>query len=230
MDLAKLPQWLQDLCVRQPGEEVGQHIARFLRALDGISLKNRLQQLRELFLLTEPTWALACERATVRTNCATVLRNVWVGVGCRHPKAVCPYIDYMAVSLLLDIARDQNALISLDQFPDAWQLLDVGWGMHYGLPGTNDDHFETCLEVPDYTTGFAAHAGGGRPDNTITVREPSDIRRHNHTRLLHVIRPDFLVPVSLCARHSKCCSITTTGCTPRWRRCLSCWLARISAT
>lgn len=166
-----LPPWLQALQSRSPGEEPGDHIARIIRALNGVSLANMPEKLAELFLVNE-----APERAklvsTFKTNCGTSMRCVYCLAGSDHPLITKPYVVGMAVSWLIQAAREKGAFVA----PSKWKEAGPGWGMWYGTPGKNDDHVEFCLAVPDPKTGKALHGGGGRAKNAITVQDPSDIR------------------------------------------------------
>lgn len=183
-----MPEWFQLLQQPQVGESPGHHIARILRALVGLSLKNHADQLAQLFLVNErPDRAAAV--SAIKTNCGTTMREVWCLAGCKDHFVTQPYEVGMAVSWDLEAAREEGSLISLHEQPDAWKLVDEGWGLHYAIPGTNDDHMEFSLGRPDPKTGECEHAGGGREDNAIT-QSVGDIRWSLGRPLQHVIRPE----------------------------------------
>lgn len=189
----QLPEWLESLRQRLPGEWVGDHVVRVFNAVDGVSFTKRRQTLDELYLINEPDINRARSAALAVTNCGTSMRAILAVAGAHSPWITKPYITGMAISWLENAARDCDALISLREHPNAWQLVEPGWCYHWGTPGKNDDHVEFALSVPDFETGIAEHGGGGQADNLISRRAPSDIRHHNGRPLKYVYRVDRLV-------------------------------------
>lgn len=171
MPLVEYPGWLDDLRHRRADESAGEHCARIVRGLDGCSLTHEADKLAALFLCNEPA-ARAKLIASMKTNCATTMREILCLAGCDHALIICEYVVGMAMAWVLQAARELDAL----EPASTWKDLQPGDGMWYGTPGRNDDHVEFCLSAPNRLTGFAEHAGGGRSQNLISVQPASDIR------------------------------------------------------
>lgn len=185
--MIELPDWMQVLHVRADGETTGEHVARIVRALDGISLHSHADHLAELFWANEETEARASLVSSWKTNCGTSMRCVYALAGSDLDLILCPYVVGRAVSWVLQAAMTAKALLPGTH----WRSLGPGWGMHYGTPGLNNDHVEFCLSVPD-AVGIADHGGGGRPDNAITVGRGS-ILSSSGRPLLSIIDPARMV-------------------------------------
>lgn len=194
-----LPGWLQALRDGQPGDTPGAKVWRAVKAFEGVALHvpGGLDKLAALAGMDNPPGD-ARQYAQETTNCATTMRWILSLVGC--PSNFVTQPDKPGVSMGWDLlaAQQYGALIPLksDLYPtggtgqpDAWKKAGVGWGLHYGMPGTNDDHVEWLGSVPDPNTGVATHGGGGRADNAITI-ETGDIRWSMGRPLLHVIDID----------------------------------------
>lgn len=189
---AAWPSWLLDLADPLMGETAGQHIKRAVLAFVGCSLHSHPERLIALAAVDDPYDA--AKWAALKTNCATTMRWLLSLVGCPSKFVTQPDVVGMSMSWDIEAARECGALISLKDNPDAWKLCDEGWGLHYGIPGTNDDHVEWCLSKPD-ANGIADHAGGGREDNAITQGR-GDIRKSLGRPLLHVSNPNKMrIPV-----------------------------------
>lgn len=188
--MIEYPDWLQDLHVRQPGESAGEHITRIVRGLQGVSLAHERERLEALFLANE-TAERAALVASMRTNCGTSMRAIYVlaGVSAGKPdgcdELLDPYEVGMAVSWVLEAARERGALVAASQ----WRRAGPGWGLHYGTPGRNDDHLEWVLGTPDPHTGSVEHGGGGRVGNAITIAR-GDIRWSSGRPLRAMIGPE----------------------------------------
>lgn len=183
-----LAPWLVALQSRAPGETPGQHIARIVRGVAGVSLVHEPGKLAELFEINEPDAETARRVSTYSTNCGTSMRCIMALAGCDHPLITRPYTVQMAVAWVLTAAREKGALVQPSRWPDA----GPGWGAHYGTPGHNDDHVEWILERPD-SQGAALHGGGGRARNAITLAGPNSIRWSSGRPLRALIDPDLLL-------------------------------------
>lgn len=181
-----LDDWVHELHIRGDDESAGDHIARIVRALNGVSLVHDREKLEALFWANE-TRERAPLVASMRTNCGTSMRAVYAlaGVEADDHYILDDYRVGMAVAWVLEQARLNNAIVS----PSRWRDAGPGWGMHYGTPGHNDDHMEFCLSVPDPVTGIADHGGGGRGQNAITVVR-GGIRWSSGRPLRALIDPD----------------------------------------
>lgn len=197
--MIEYPDWLQALHVKLDGETTGEHCARIVRALDGVSLVHDRAKLEALFLANESQERAALV-ASMQTNCGTSMRAIMAlaGVLPEDHLITDPYAVGMAVSWVLQAASERGALIpgNVNQrsyIPCArWTELGPGWALHYGTPGHNDDHLEWCLAVPN-AHGYAVHGGGGRSQNAITVEPSSDIRWSRGRPLQHVIDPAKMI-------------------------------------
>lgn len=183
--------WCLELQKRLPGETAGEQICRALKAFEGCSLKKNPDKLAQLFLANEVDLAHARQVSRIQTSCGTTYRALIALIGCTDSLATKPYESGQAVTWDIKIAANCGALISAQSDPDAWKKLGPGWGIHYGTPGSNNDHMEVCMSVPDQN-GVALHGGGGRPDSLITIGS-SDIRKSWGRQILHIIDPDKLV-------------------------------------
>lgn len=181
--MIEYPNWMDDLRLRRDGESAGQHVARIVRGLVGVSLVHDHDRLVDLFRLNELDDRAEIV-ASMKTNCGTFMRQIWLLAGCDADLILCPYVVGMAVSWDLEAARRLGALAPAG----SWRQIGEGWGLHYGTPGRNDDHVEFALGEPD-SAGVCEHAGGGRPENAITLGK-GDIRWSCGRPLLHAINPE----------------------------------------
>ena len=185
--MPNLPEWLAELQRPLDNESPGAHVARIVRALDGLSLVSHADKLAELFGVNEPSEARARLASQIRTNCATIMRCVWALAGCTDVLIVEPYQSGLAVAWDLQAARELGALRPASE----WESLGPGWGLHYASVGQNNDHVEFCLTSPD-GFGNAEHGGGGRAQNAITI-ERGYVRWSLGRPLVHIIDPDRMV-------------------------------------
>lgn len=158
------PDWLQDLHIRGADETAGEHLARIVRALDGISLVRDRELLEQLFYASEETAARARLVSAWKTNCASSAKAIYslAGMEAEDIEIESPLENGRAVEVLRRCAKRKRAVIAGSQ----WHLLRPGCGMMYWSTG-NDAHFEWCLSDVN-GMGQADHGGGGRSDNAIT--------------------------------------------------------------
>ena len=185
--MIEYPNWMDDLRLRREGESAGQHVARIVRALVGVSLVHDHDKLVDLFRVNERDDRAAIV-ASMRTNCGTFMREVWALAGCDESLILCPYVVGMAVSWDLEAARRLGALVQGSE----WRQIREGWGLWYQTGDHNDSHMEFSLGAPD-EHGVCDHAGGGRPDNAITLTR-GDIRWSCGRPLRAIIDPDKMTP------------------------------------
>jgi hypothetical protein len=183
-----LPDWLQVLHVRGDGETTGEHLARIVRALDGISLHKHGDMLAQLFYANEPDAARAAQVATWKTNCASSARAIYAlaGVEADDLEIINPLPNGAAVTLIRSYAARHKAVIPGSQ----WHMLRAGCGMMYWASG-NDAHFEFCLGDVD-GAGVADHGGGGRSDNAIDCKR-GDVRMSWNRPLQEIYLPELMV-------------------------------------
>lgn len=183
-----LPDWLQVLHVRGDGETTGEHLARIVRGLDGVSLHHHGEMLAQLFYASEDTAARAAEVATWKTNCASSARAIYVlaGVDSDALELLKPLQVGQAVAVLRSYAARRKAMVAGSQ----WHMLRAGCGMMYWSTG-NDAHFEWCLGDVD-GAGIADHGGGGRADNAITCGR-GDVRMSWGRPLQEIYLPEAMV-------------------------------------
>jgi hypothetical protein len=163
------PDWLQELHVRLDGESPGEHIARIVRALDGVSLVHERERLEQLFRANEQPDREAIV-ASWQTNCASAARAILALAGVEpQDAALLAPLEVGEAMARLRGGCERARLPATE-----WRRLGPGWLMVYWHTG-NDAHAEWCLTVPD-AYGRAMHGGGGRSQNAITVQGPSDIR------------------------------------------------------
>jgi len=191
--MKQLPQWMTELQARKDGESAGDHIARIVRAMVGVSFDRDRQRLEELFLANEPTMAEAKATALRETNCATTMRAIYALAGCDHPLVTCPYPpnSHAVMSWIFIAVREKRALFAAQ----SWRSAGAGWGLHYATPGKNDDHVEWLLEKPS-EDGTARHAGGGKQRNAILAGGPDNIRWSLGRPLVYVIDPEMMLAKS----------------------------------
>lgn len=147
-----------------PGESAGERCARVVRELAGVSLSVSRSRLVQLVGGAETTPAQALAVTTWRTNCASFSLGVLRAVGCPHPLLAHPLLIGAAFSWLVKVGDDFGAW----RVPAPGAAIPVGACLWYAITGTNDDHAEWVLSLPD-AAGLVEHGGGGRPDNAITV-------------------------------------------------------------
>jgi hypothetical protein len=148
-----------------PGEAPGDKLARLVRPYVGSSLLTRRYELGLLIArgVDKPEAVV-----TIATNCAMFALGILAKAGANHDLLDAPYVDQMAMAWVLKIARDLGALVTCK--PGApLPPLKPGTLLHYHTAGKNDDHVEWLLGTPDPATHKADHAGGGRPQNAITL-------------------------------------------------------------
>lgn len=185
-----LPDWMQTLHLRGDGETTGDHIARIVRALDGVSLHQHADTLAQLFYANEPDESRAALVSTWKTNCASSARAIYAlaGVDANALEILAPLQIGQAVAVLRQYAKHRGAVIAGSQ----WHMLRPGCGMMYWSSG-NDAHFEWCLSEVD-GAGHALHGGGGRSDNAITCsKEPEDVRMSWGRPLQEIYVPELMV-------------------------------------
>lgn len=188
----QLPQWLIDLQTPLPNESPGDHIARCVKAFDGVSLINQKDKLNALFLVNEPTPEKAAQTALATTNCGTSARSFYALVSAPNSYFTRPYETGMAITWLLQGGSASGAAVDCSSHPDAWKAIQPGDLMRYETPGSNNDHVEWALSSPDPNTGIADHSGGGRDHNRIGPSETSDIRHSLGRPLRTIIKCDKL--------------------------------------
>ena len=98
------------------------------------------------------------------SDCGLFGLAVWHAAGVDHELVGASYINGMAISWLVHIAHDMQAI----RYPKRDGLPRIGSLMHYysKRPSTND-HVEFCLSLPATGSGLADHAGGGRANCAI---------------------------------------------------------------
>jgi hypothetical protein len=170
-----------------PGETPGQKLVRIVRKYVGCSLLNRADELGTLVArgVDDPKKVVG-----IKTNCGMFALGVMAEAGVQHALLDRPYVVGMAIGWVLQIARERGALVTMPaQLPFTVEP-PVGALLHYGKPGTNNDHVEWLLsEVAP--SGAADTAGGGRPNNAITAGRYV-ITRNAGRPLLHWVDPTKL--------------------------------------
>jgi hypothetical protein len=170
-----------------PGESAGQKLARIVRQYVGCSLSNRADELGRLVArgVDDPKQVVG-----IKTNCAISALGVMAEAGVKHPLLTRKYVSGMAIAWVLQIGRDLGALVTIPSPLPFTVEPPLGALLHYGKPGTNNDHVEWLLsEVAP--SGAADTAGGGRANNAITSGRYV-ITRNNGRPLLHYIDPNKL--------------------------------------
>lgn len=121
----------------------------------------------------------------IKTNCAMFVLGVWRHYGCGSSYLSHPYVSGMALTWVLEIARDAHAL----HLPHDGFLPGPGDVIHYatkprpGVPVVHDDHVEFALTVPNAARMFL-HAGAGRANNAVTEHKGLDDYTVNNWRPL----------------------------------------------
>ncbi len=137
-----------------------QLIVDTVRSYIGCSLIHRCDELAELVCFPGDNES---EDVRIKTNCAMFALGIWRKIGVEHPLLDGQYKSGMAMAWVLQIARDNGALVratsSIDTPPP-------GALMHYANEGHNNDHVEFCLSEPNSLRQID-HAGGGRAGNLI---------------------------------------------------------------
>lgn len=152
----------------------------------GCSLVSRREELAKLVAcgIDNPSQVVQ-----IKSNCAMFARGVMRRCGVIHPILEAKYRIGRAVSDVLEIARQFEAI---EEFEG--QYIKKGTILHYATAGKNDDHIECCTQqdASDTLGWVVRHCGGGRPNNAITELT-SDIRTNAGRPLIHVIDPDLLL-------------------------------------
>jgi hypothetical protein len=115
----------------------------------------------------------------IHTNCAMFALGLWRQWGARHPLLLGHYVNQMALTWGLHIARDAGGLYAASDGPGP-QPGDV---LHYATSGKNDDHFEFLISPLD-ARGFCIHAGAGRARNAVTESAAISDHRWDYGRPL----------------------------------------------
>jgi hypothetical protein len=148
-----------------PGESPGDKLCRIVRSYVGCSLKVRRSELAALVArgVDDPESVV-----TISTNCGMFALGVMAEAGVDDPLLDRKYVTGMAIAWLRQIGLNRKALVRYTgphgPQPSAGSLL------RYETPSKNDDHVEWLLSSLD-AQGGGSHAGGGRPDNAITLVE-----------------------------------------------------------
>ena len=155
------------------GESNEDRVCRFLRALNGVSLTNRVEVLKALvnrtvspMSLREWEWQTNCAESAIgilaAACCTTDMARVY------HPLLMTPGVNGTSISRVFQMARDLGLARSYkhgDPLPRRGSLVAFAAGAHV----------EWVLSDPDPATGIADHGGGGRASNALTVGR-GDIR------------------------------------------------------
>ena len=163
-----LPDWLEALHVRGDGETAGEHCARVVRALDGVSLDEHRDHLAQLFYANEPDEARAALVASWETNCASSARAILALAGVEPTNAAI--MSPLRVGAAMALLRDGCRAGLVPGAP--WSSAQPGWLAVYWSGVGNDAHVEWILSTPD-AIGVADHGGGGRARNAITCEHGS---------------------------------------------------------
>jgi hypothetical protein len=122
-----------------------------------MSLLNRKDILRTFLArdIDDPSFQLSEHVST----CGLFGLAVWYASGVEHELLHRPYEIGMAISWIMHIANDLQAI----RYPKRDGLPIEGALMHYYTKRpSKDDHVEFCLRPPNPHTFIAEHAGGGR--------------------------------------------------------------------
>lgn len=128
-----------------------------VRSYVGFSLEHNAESLRAFIARgVDDPGAILSEGVS---DCGLFALAVWHAMGVNHELVRAPYQSGKAVTWLLEIASDLNAVRRplRDGPPKPGAL------MHYKTSGRNNDHVEFCLSFP-YVRGamwIAQHGGGG---------------------------------------------------------------------
>jgi len=164
-----------------PGDVLVSVIKKYV----GCSLSNRRAELGKLVArgVDDPEAVVG-----ISTNCATTALGVMHEAGVKHPLLSKKYISGSAIIWVRQIGTDLGALVKYTG-PNGPQP-KVGSLLRYNTPGTNNDHVEWMLS-PMAADGTADHAGGGRPNNAITL-EHGNVLSSNKRPLVEFWDPDKL--------------------------------------
>lgn len=153
-----------------PGETPRQRLVRWVTKCNGISLSNRLPELKGLICRGVDPVSLGSWMW--KTNCATSALGFMAAI-CGdmssaltvHPILARQSVIGMSMPQVMQIGYDTGAIVKY-LGPDGPQP-KAGDLLHFAILGTNDDHVEWALSEPD-ESGHATTGGGGRPNNAIT--------------------------------------------------------------
>lgn len=155
-------------------------IVQWVRSFVGYSLDNNREELARLVAFPGDDPA---QDVQVHTNCAMFALGIWRQLGARHPLLLGHYVNGMALTWALHIARDAGALYAAHD-GDGPLRGDV---CHYATSGQNNDHLEFLTSNPA-SDRHCVHAGGGRERNAITESpSPSDYTVNAWRPLRHYI-------------------------------------------
>lgn len=164
-------------------------IVTLIRSFVGCSLDSPPDRLGELARLVDfPGGAPPEVEVQIKTNCAMFVLGIWRQLGCKHHLLHHQYVNGMALTWALEIARDCHAL----HLPHDGHMPQPGDVCHYATapkPGVDpvyDDHLEFVLTAPG-DDRLVLHAGGGRARNAIAEGGPDDYTVNHWRPLRHWI-------------------------------------------
>lgn len=187
----------------QPGESLGNYVARAVRSLDGAHPERD----GTLYWLAEHVEGDVAALEMYRTtNCATSMRWILAWLGCPHPWCYLPDAKIRAidpggpVSWQLRIWRDLGASIMVwgKTYAELEELIGEGWPIHYDHKGIlNSDHVEWCLDRDLGDPEDDEHGGGGRAGNYITVARGDVVgrvgRKPHYVADIEKLIPGFVI-------------------------------------
>jgi hypothetical protein len=170
-------------------------IVQGVRGFVGLSIHNDPNG--ELARLVDfPGGAPPEQEVLIKTNCAMFACGILRWLGCTHPLLHHQYVNGMAMTWLLEIARAEKAL----HYPHDGYQLQPGDILHWATPPKpgvrprNDDHVAFCMVGPDEHR-LIIRAGGGATDNLITESdEPADYTVDHWRPLMNIIETTVLLP------------------------------------
>jgi hypothetical protein len=146
-----------------PGESPGDKLSRIAQSYAGCSLQHDRERLGRLVArgVDDPESVV-----TIHTNCGMFALGVMAEAGVQHEILDRKYQTGEAIAWLRLIGKALGALVTY-RGPHGPQPKH-GSLLRYNTAGHNDDHVEWLIGTID-SSGHAAHCGGGRPDNAITI-------------------------------------------------------------
>lgn len=143
-------------------------IVQAVRGFVGLSISNDPNG--DLARLVDfPGGAPPEQEVLIKTNCAMFACGILRWLGCTHPLLQHEYVNGYALTWLLEIARDMQAL-HLPHDGSRPHIADI---IHWATPPkpgvklSNDDHVAFVTFGPD-ANRLILRAGGGATDNLIT--------------------------------------------------------------
>lgn len=176
-----------------PGETPRQRLVRWVTKCNGISMSNRLPELKGLIArgidpLSLQSWAWKTNCSTSAIGFLAAICGDPVAAAACHPLLAKTSVIGMSMPWVMQIGYDTGSIVKYlgpnGPQPKAGDLL------HFAILGSSDDHVEWTLSDPD-ANGNATTGGGGRPNQAITCGK-GYVRASWARPLQHFINLDLL--------------------------------------